>query len=234
MSVTSDLHTLSGAYALDALAPDEAREFERHMAECPACRDEVRELREAAASMGASEAATPPATLKSRVMQAARRQPQLPPLVDQSPRQRSRRRLWALVGAAAAVLALIAGAVTSQVLRGPQLAQPVAAVFQAPDVQSVQVHTSNGGTLKVAVSRDLNQMAVDTHQLPQLSKAQVYQLWTLAGGPPRSDGLVKDPQAGRAMPMPARTARVAITIEPAGGSRQPTTQPIVVLRPSQV
>jgi anti-sigma-K factor RskA len=36
------------------------------------------------------------------------------------------------------------------------------------------------------------------------------------------------------MPLPPHGAAVAITIEPAGGSRQPTSQPIVVLSPSRV
>ena len=40
--MTIDLHTLSGAYALDALSAEEAEEFSRHLAQCEACREEVR------------------------------------------------------------------------------------------------------------------------------------------------------------------------------------------------
>ena len=76
-----DLHTLAGAYALDALSPAEADAFATHLEECPACRDEVRELQEAAARMGASEATAPPRALKARVLAAADQQPQLPPKV---------------------------------------------------------------------------------------------------------------------------------------------------------
>jgi len=77
--MTIDLHTLSGAYVLDALSPDEAEEFRLHLEQCQACRDEVRELQQAAATMGAREALTPPAELRARVLAAADRQPQLPP-----------------------------------------------------------------------------------------------------------------------------------------------------------
>ena len=77
--MSTDLHTLSGAYAVDALSPEEAEEFRKHLDGCPACREEVRELREAAARMGASEAVTPPAHLKANIMLAADRLPQLPP-----------------------------------------------------------------------------------------------------------------------------------------------------------
>jgi len=232
--MSDDLHTVSGAYALNAVEPDEAREFERHMSGCQACRDEVRELRATAAAMGAAEAEAPPAALKARVLQAAARQPQLPPVVTEVAPGKRRRRLAILVAAAAAVVAVVVGVVTTEVQHGSQLAQPVAAVFHAPDSQTVRVRTSNGGTLTVAVSHRLHEMAVDTHRLPPLPTAQVYQLWEMAGGHARSAGLVDNPAAGQAMPLPPRSTRVAITIEPAGGSVQPTTQPIVVLRPSQV
>ena len=41
----SDIHALSGAYAVDALDDIERAQFERHLAECPACRSEVDSLR---------------------------------------------------------------------------------------------------------------------------------------------------------------------------------------------
>lgn len=233
--MSDDLHTLSGAYALNAVEPDEAREFERHMSGCQACREEVRELRGTAAAMGAAEVELPPAAaLRDRVLAAAARQPQLPPVVTPLDSARKRRRLVGLVAAAAAVLAVIAGVVTTQVQHGQQLSRPVAAVFHAPDSQSVRVTTSNGGTLTVAVSRRMHEMAVDTHQLPSLSSTQVYQLWEIVGGHAQSAGLVGNPEAGQAMPLPPRSSQVAITVEPAGGSRQPTTKPIVVLKPSKV
>ena len=44
----SDIHALSGAYAVDALDDIERARFERHLAECADCRAEVASLREAA------------------------------------------------------------------------------------------------------------------------------------------------------------------------------------------
>jgi anti-sigma factor RsiW len=46
--MTSDIHALSGAYAIDALDDIERAQFERHLAECAECRAEVDSLREAA------------------------------------------------------------------------------------------------------------------------------------------------------------------------------------------
>jgi anti-sigma-K factor RskA len=107
-------------------------------------------------------------------------------------------------------------------------------VFKAPDAQKATVDTANGGRISVATSRRLKEMAVDTGGLPALSGQQVYQLWAISGGTPASVGLLRDTGAGKAMELPARGTTVAITIEPAGGSEQPTTQPIVVVDPSRV
>jgi anti-sigma-K factor RskA len=76
---TADLHTLTGAYAVDALVPEEARQFEGHLAECAACAEEVRELRETAAVLGLAVAEAPPASLKTRVLAAIDTVRQLPP-----------------------------------------------------------------------------------------------------------------------------------------------------------
>jgi anti-sigma factor RsiW len=37
----SDIHALSGAYAVDAVDDIERASFERHLASCPTCRAEV-------------------------------------------------------------------------------------------------------------------------------------------------------------------------------------------------
>ena len=51
-----DIHALSGAYALGALAADEAAEFEEHLRGCDPCRAEVGEFREVAARLGQAAA----------------------------------------------------------------------------------------------------------------------------------------------------------------------------------
>jgi RNA polymerase sigma factor (sigma-70 family) len=53
-------HTLSGAYALDALTGTDRTRFERHLARCPACEQEIRGLREATARLAAAAAADSP------------------------------------------------------------------------------------------------------------------------------------------------------------------------------
>ena len=44
-----DLHDLTAAYALDALSPDEAEAYERHLGQCEECREQLAELNGTAA-----------------------------------------------------------------------------------------------------------------------------------------------------------------------------------------
>ena len=71
-------HTLTGAYALDALTRADRARFERHLARCEQCAREVRALAEATAALAAAVAAEPPAELMQRVLAAAARTRQLP------------------------------------------------------------------------------------------------------------------------------------------------------------
>ncbi|MFG3343602.1 anti-sigma factor domain-containing protein [Streptomyces sp. NPDC048018] len=74
-----DVHTLTGAYALNALGDDERAEFEEHLADCAACAREVRELRATAARLGLAEAAPVPPAMEAAVMRRIASVPQLPP-----------------------------------------------------------------------------------------------------------------------------------------------------------
>lgn len=65
------IRELSGAAALRALTPDEARLVSAHLATCPACRAELEELRETAELLlRAPEPIRPPPELRARVMAA--------------------------------------------------------------------------------------------------------------------------------------------------------------------
>ena len=235
--MSTELHTLSGAYAIDALSPDDAEAFRTHLAECPACCDEVRELRHAAGLMGASEALLPPAALKARVLAAADQVPQLPPRVTRIEKAKGHRWAPRLAAAAAAVVLLVGGVIGIGQLthhEQPVVAASVSRVFQAPDAHKATVSTANGGKVTLATSHGLNQMAVETDRLPGLSKRQVYQLWAIHDGAMTSVGVLTDLGAGKAMALPGAGTEVAITIEPAGGSTQPTTAPIVRVDPAAV
>jgi anti-sigma-K factor RskA len=235
--MSTDLHTLSGAYALHALSPEEAEEFQKHLADCAVCRQEVQELQAAAATMGASEALAPPAHLRAKILSAADQTPQLPPRVAPVTDLASRRRGLRFLAAAAAVVLVALGAVGITQLQQDEpesrLATGVVRVFQAEDANTATMETTNGGKISVATSPGLNEMAVDTDELPKLDEEHVYQLWAIQDGTV-SPVLVLEPEKGAFMEMPGEGTEVAITIEPSGGSEQPTTDPIMQVAPSEV
>lgn len=235
--MTVDTHTLSGAYALDALEPGEVAAFEEHLAGCAACRQEVAEFRLVAAELAGAESFAPPPELRDRILAKAAHTRQLPPVVRDLPvretgRPARRSTRWLVAAAAAVVLAVGGGVALNQSGDdGTYLAAGVSQVFEAPDAQVLNVDTANGGTLRIAMSRDLNEMAVDPHDLPDLGDQQVYQLWTIHDGAARSAGVLGS--SGAAMPIPAGS-QVAITIEQAPSATQPTREPIASLDPSSV
>jgi anti-sigma-K factor RskA len=234
--MSTELHTLSGAYAIDALSAEEAAAFRKHLDACPACCQEVRELRSAAARMGASESVAPPEHLKARVLEAADRTPQLPPRVSPIAAVRSRRWTPRLLVAAAALVLVAGGAIGIAQIQGDDARQPAAGVvqvFEAPDARQVEVETSHG-PLKVATSGSEGEMAVDTSSLVELDDQHVYQVWTVVEGEPLPVTVLEEPGSGAHMPMPDPGTQVAITVEPAGGSEKPTTDPIAQLDPSEV
>ena len=90
--MTGDIHALSGAYAVDALDDIERAQFERHLAECPACTSEVASLREAAALLAETTMTAPSAELRDRVLADITNVRPLPPVAWQSARPRPRPR----------------------------------------------------------------------------------------------------------------------------------------------
>jgi hypothetical protein len=250
--MSTDVHTLSGAYALDALTADEAEEFGAHLVVCESCRTEVREFREAAARMGAAEALVPSPGLRDRVLAAVDRTPKRPPAPAQerqttggqaTPLRTATRatgpRHWLtwVATAAAAVLLVGVGVVGVRAVLGPDqggLSTAATAVFTSADVHTATVKTANGGRLRVGVSPKLDEMAVDTRDLPALDDGHVYQIWAVHDGAMKSAAVLTDLEAGAAMGLPAPATEVAVTVEPRGGSQQPTTAPIVQVDPHRV
>ncbi len=83
--MTAEIHTLAGAYALHALDDDERVLFEAHLAECPACDQEVRELEATAARLGGLLRELPPPDLKARVLAQIDATRQHPPVGPPAP-----------------------------------------------------------------------------------------------------------------------------------------------------
>jgi anti-sigma-K factor RskA len=245
--MSSDIHALSGAYAVDALDDIERAQFERHLAECEACRAEVRSLREATALLAEAVQQEPPAGLRDRVLagiDTVRPLPPLTPVVSSdadalgtpAPEEaaepgRARRRFPALVAAAsvAAVLGL-GGVVASQPWKD-ETSQPASAVDQvltAPDAESWEQRMDDGGKVTLTRSEKLNRAVVTAEGMPELTDEQVYELWLQHDGRMVPAGLMEGGSGTLLLEGDPSTAEAAgITIEPAGGSEEPTSAPIM-------
>ncbi|MGW3958183.1 anti-sigma factor [Amycolatopsis sp. NPDC005003] len=217
--MTAELHTLTGAYALDAVSDVERAEFERHLGECAACRQEVAELRATGARLGVAAAVDPPPSLKLVVFADVARTRQLPPKLPVV-RRLSRAKTWqlrvSLFGAAAAALVAVLLGVTGT-------PAPVDAVLSAPDASAIEGTGEGHATL--VVSRSRHQAVLLASDLPALDAGHVYQVWLIGSGGARSAGLMTSEASQRMLvaELPADVDRIGITVEPAGGSAGPTT-----------
>lgn len=233
--MTADIHLLSGAYALDAVDDAlERRRFERHLAECAGCRDEVRALRETAAALAEAVAVRPSPELRARVLAGIATTPQVAPLPSASA---ARRRTPFVAAAAAAVLAggALAGVGGVQLYRAEQAdrqAAQVLAIAGDPAARRVTGNVRGGGTAMVVVSGA--RVAFIATDVPRLADDRTYQLWLVRPGEVRSAGLGPEGRAAggrwsRLIEGLRPGDSVAISVEPPGGSRQPTTTPLAVL-----
>ena len=220
------LHDLTAAYALDALDPEDAREYEAHLARCDRCRDELASLSEAAGALAyATDAPVPPPELRARIIQQARRE--RPNVVPLRPR-------WVVPVAAAAVVAacaaialgIWAASVSSKLdRRDAALAreQRVAAILAQPGSRTIPFAR---GTLVVGKAGDA---ALVVQHLKRAPTGRTYEAWISAGGPPRRAGLFNGGQ-DIAVPLEGSVqsgASVLVTVEKAGGVDAPTQKPIL-------
>ncbi|MEU8413926.1 anti-sigma factor [Amycolatopsis japonica] len=228
--MTAELHTLTGAYALDAVPAEEAAAFERHLRGCPACGQEVRELRETAARLGRGLATAPPPRLREATLTRVAHTRQWPPsLARRGGVVKTRVALWG--AAAAAVGALVFGLVTTTTDPAQQQLASVNAVLTAPDAATVK--GAERGTTTVVTSRSQGKIVVLAGELPPLAAGKAYQVWLIGAGGVHSAGLLAPDGPHRTQPvlaeLPGGIDRVGITAEPAGGSSAPTVPAVVMV-----
>ena len=223
--MSNDLHHLSGAYALDALDPDERAAFEAHYPSCDICAAEVLEFREAAAVLAADAAVAPPDDLKARVMAEVTQTRQLSPLsnrVDDLAERRNTRR-WAgrALAAAAAAVVLVVGLVG--LLRSGSDDYPE--VVAADDAVFITLE-GEAGAIETIWSPERDQVALRASSLAGAGPGQTYALWLLLGDQVMPAGLFEPDDDGILKAVldldAAEVGGWGVSIEPEGGSPQPT------------
>ncbi|BCJ47647.1 hypothetical protein GCM10010168_20050 [Actinoplanes ianthinogenes] len=229
-----DIHSLVGAYALDAVDDLERAAVDRHLLECDECRVEAAELRETAARLADGTWSVPPPRLRDNVLAAVATTRQLPVATPRRAR-RSHRSRW--IAAAAAVVAAVSAGTTvftvqelrvrdehSAVEAARAREAEVRGILAAPDVVLRDQVLAGGGKVTVAYSRlrdsGVIMMAADAPP----TGGRVFQLWTVRSGAPVSEGVLAVGQTTAVQivdGMPAPSV-VGVSVEPPGGSPTPT------------
>jgi anti-sigma-K factor RskA len=199
MSAHDDMLDNVAAYALGALDGDEARVVAVHLRTCAQCQAEYAALRPVVTAVG------------NAVGNEMAPSPFLKARIMREVRVEQRRPVrnvaWLTYALAAACLLLAVG-LGSIVM---QQRQTISALSSA------------------------HRIYVVAHGLAHLPSGKVYQMWTLAKGATKvapSVTFVPDSAGNATVAVPAdpaTTAATAISVEPAGGSKQPTTKPIAVI-----
>jgi anti-sigma-K factor RskA len=242
--VNNDVHTLTGAYVLDALSEMERRAFENHMSGCPACYQEVAELRETTARLGTATAANPPPLLWNKVLTATMHARQLPPLSEDRVVVRPKR--WGTrvaVFAAAASIVAAAGVGVGWYVNNNDLENQLAqsqgelgklqTLLSAPDHKVVFGPIKGGGTAVAVVSASQNGMVMTVRDAPPLPPDKAYQLWYVRGvnaGEQTHAGLLTSSSgtiSANDLSPAAGATGLAITVEPASGSPSPNFDTLV-------
>lgn len=243
---------LIGPYVLDALSPEEAIDFETHLATCSSCRAEVRELRRVVDVLPlAVDLVEPPASLRERIV--ADLDPA--PMPAQRPlgviagglAQPAERKRAAWQGRTAAFGLIAAVVVGALGVRDLQLQHQVnnqqGVAFQADIVNAVASGarvstlpsrgTAHTGSAALVQPRGNQPAYLVVTGLTTAPSNRVYQLWLIKGGqPPRSARVFTvsgtDTQIVKLSVSSRGFSQGAVTVEPApNGSRAPTSVPVL-------
>lgn len=232
-----DVRDLLAAWALDAVDDVERARVERAIREDAELAAEARALMETVALMAEAAAAPPPPALRATVLAQVAATPQVSPYRPAARRPAGRRTSRAALWVAAAAVATIGVAAPTvlavqQAGRAARAEQQVAMFADAlarPGAQVVAGQVEGGG-FAVAVLTESGAVFA-ARGLTPLQEELAYQLWVIDGGEPEPAGVLQvaggtvQVEVGRGVPG----TTLAVTVEPAGGSLRPTTEPVVVL-----
>jgi anti-sigma-K factor RskA len=230
--MTADLHSLVAPYALNALDADERARFESHLGECATCRAELAGFAATTARLGESEAQAPPAALRERLMSEIATTRQEHPTVVAIKQSALRRTLPRLAVAAALLVggAGIGGYFVERDQTNDLRAERAAitSIVAAADATTTNKAFAGGGKVRLISSASEDAAVIVASDLPDLKGGKVYQVWVVKDDSPTSEGVFAT-SGSMIMDDIDDADRVAITVEPKGGSKQPTTSPIATL-----
>lgn len=223
------------AYALEALDVEEARALQAHLQTCESCRLELASFQKVSQNLLlAVPLQQPPPELRKRLQ---KRLPGSEKPRPQLPRWSFRQARTAVLFAALLLLLVmnLSSLYQVQVLHRQQAVlsrqvadQQTALVLMAyPGTQSVEI-TSGDITGSLLVNKERKEAALLTWNLPDLEAGQTYQVWLIDSQDNRTSGGLFQPGlpfTSVLISAPVELSNyvgIGVTIEPSGGSSQPT------------
>jgi Anti-sigma-K factor rskA len=182
-----ELDALLGAYALDAVEPDERARVDEYLAANPLARSEVDELRESAASLALApvDDLSAPAELWDRISSRLADEPRVLTTLEPRTRRLSPRVLTGLAAVAAVVIVVLAVQVI--VLRARDTNSPgdLAVAFDRAAKQTgareVALAPANGAEVARIVLLADGTGYLKNDRMEPLPPDRTYQLWALSG-----------------------------------------------------
>ena len=241
---------LKDAYVLGALPEEERLSFEEYLVAHPERQAEIDDLGAVAGLLAFSpQEQVPSPELRSRVMEMVEAEAQ--------PRRVARRSLSARIGdylsvrslALGAAALLVIGLLSWNVLLQGQVEDLQGQVEdaqsqvqnlqgQVADGQAQQTRTielkgawaEQGATAEVA-SMQKNEIILVARNMPSVPEGRTCQIWVISDDVPKPSGLFQPDGNGTATPITNSITKadvIAVTVEPAGGSEQPTSDPVLL------
>jgi anti-sigma-K factor RskA len=232
--MSPDVHTLTGAYAADALPADERRFFEQHLLVCDQCAEEVAELTAAAARLGATAETPPPPDLKARVMaEVERTRQERPPSRGRAGSGPNWVTRLALPAAASLALLVIGVGIGVNRAAPDDTAERMLDVLAAPDAAFAQAFGPDGSAARLVMAPGHGQAVFVVLGMEPAPDAHVYELWLIHEDGQAPAGVFDVDEQGRAMHMLEAdmdaVVAVGVTIEPEGGSDVPSGEPLMLI-----
>jgi hypothetical protein len=230
------IQDLLAAYSLDAVDADEAAAIELHLRDCPRCRADVSDHREAAGTLATGHGPAPVRVWDNLVAELEAAPPMQ--LASAHPIRRSvlrRRSIHAAVAVAAMVVALLGVRVVQQGQRidGMQAALEDRTILAAaltaqgdPHARKTELRSKTGVVLARAVIGPDGTGYLWSNGLPALGSDRTYQLWAIIGTERISAGVLGISPKVAPFRVAGNIVGFAITDEVAGGVVASENQPV--------
>lgn len=232
MNEHEGVHELLAVRALGGLDREGQAELDRALAEhgeCAECADDAAGFDETAGYLAFSLAPVASSLTAADVLAAAKAAPRQPRTVVKIPAPR--RRWGGSLLVAAVVSLLVVGAAGGMLIahRGTDQSAALASYLTGSKTQ-IHPFKGTGGVLSAATQPGSARSYVFGN-LKALPSGRVYQLWLLHGSTPVAGPTFVPDGNTVVFPVDASLTganSMAITVEPTGGSPQPTTTPVLV------